>query len=410
MIRLVVTADNHLNRYHAKMPAARLEDRRRMLRRAFRRAVDHAVKIKADFFLQCGDLFDNVDPRNVERSFVAGCLADLRDAGVTALAVGGNHDSPRQSTEHGGFLAADLYARLGGLRLFCEAGGPERQVEYDLFQRDGVTLAIGGLCWDAGSSFGDDPLDGIQFPNPPEGRPDWKLLLMHANVEGHTFPGAFEPVIKRDSIARLDADYLLLGHVHTRTHFEVGGTHVLVPGATERMYLDEFGHDPGFLVLDLDRDGRSRHEWITFNAQPRCRVKVTAHELTPEPAGLRRADQDPNETILERLRAQADQECIATLQMEGVLPREVYGEMDFNLVQEEGAKLFFFFELDTGDLLLQDEFGQTGERGLRLSQVEELQVTGAAMRDEALTSEGRHTVERALQHVMALYNTGEAER
>src|SRR5439155_83095 len=81
---------------------------------------------------------------------------------------------------------------------------------------------------------------------PPEGRADWKLLLMHANVEGHTYPGAFEPVIKRDTIARLDADYLLLGHVHSRTHFLVGGTHVLVPGATERMYFEEFGHDPSF--------------------------------------------------------------------------------------------------------------------------------------------------------------------
>src|SRR5919199_49963 len=238
-IRAVVTADNHLNRYHARMPAARLEERRKVLRRAFRRAVDHAIDIKADFFLQCGDLFDNVDPRNAERSFVAGCLADLRAAGVTTLAVGGNHDVPRQSTEQGGFLAADLYARLGGLRI-----------------------AIGGLCWDASSSFGEDPLEEIDFPDPPEGRADWKLLLMHANVEGHTYPGAFEPVVKRETIARLDADFLLPGHVHARTHFQVGGTHVLVPGATERMYFEEFGHGPGFAVLELGTEGQSRHEWV----------------------------------------------------------------------------------------------------------------------------------------------------
>src|SRR5919202_997862 len=178
-VRAVITADNHLNRYHAKMPAARLEERRRALRRAFRRAVDHAIHIQADFFLQCGDLFDNVDPRNAERSFVAGCLADLRAAGIAALAVGGNHDSPRQSTEQGGFLAADLYARLGGLRLFGESD----RVEFDVFERHGMAVAIGGLCWNAAVSFGEDPLEGIGFPNPEGGRPDWKLLLMHSNVE-----------------------------------------------------------------------------------------------------------------------------------------------------------------------------------------------------------------------------------
>jgi DNA repair exonuclease SbcCD nuclease subunit len=405
-VRAVVTADNHLNRYHARMPASRLEERRRVLRRAFRRAVDRAIAIKADFFLQCGDLFDSVDPRNAERSFVAGCLADLRAAGVVALAIGGNHDSPRQSTEQGGYLAADLYARLGGLRLFSETS----RVEYELFERDGLRVSIGGLGWNATLPFGEDPLAGIEFPNPPEGRPDWKLLMMHGSIEGHTFPGAFEPIIKRDSVAALDADILLLGHVHSRTDFEVGGTRVIVPGATERMYHEEFGHDPGFVVLELDRGRRWRHEWVTFAAQPRCRVRVTAHELTAEPDGLRPPDQSPTHVILERLEAHADPQCIATLCLEGVLPREVYGQLDLLRVQEVGAAAFFFFEIDTSQLRLQDEFGQTSERGIRLSQVEELQVTAAAMRDAAQSAEERRVIELALQQILAQYHYGDAPR
>lgn len=233
---------------------------------------------------------------------------------------------------------------------------------------------------------------------------------MHSNVEGHTFPGAFEPIIKRETIARLDADYLLLGHVHARTHFQVGGTHVLVPGATERMHFEEFAHDPGFLVLELGPDGQSKHDWVTFSAQQRCQLRITAHELSPEPFGLRPPDQDPTELVLERVRAQADEGCIATLSLEGVLPREVYRVLDLNVVQEEGARLFFFFEIDTSQLQLQDEFGQTGERGVRLSQVDELQVTAAAMRDAAQSVEERRTIERALQHVMAHYAYGDTAR
>ncbi|HEX2035711.1 MAG TPA: metallophosphoesterase [Chloroflexota bacterium] len=405
-VRAIVTADNHLNRYHAKMPVARLEERRRVLRRAFRRAVDAALELKADFFLQCGDLFDNVDPRNAERSFVAACLADLREAGVAALAVGGNHDTPRQTTEHGGLLAVDPYARLGGLRLFSAT----HEIEYEWFERHGLTVAIGGLCWDAQMVGGDDPLQDLAFPDGPQGRADWKLLLMHSSLEGHTFPGAFEPVIKRERIARLDVDYLLVGHVHARTHFEVGGTHVIVPGATERMYYEEFAHDPGFVVLELDGGGRSRHEWRTFPAQPRCRLKVTGHELTPQPFGLRPPELDPTEVILARLEEQADGDCLAALHLEGVLTREVYSALDLNRVQEAGAALFFFFEIDTSQLELQDEFGDQGGRGVRLSQVEELEWTAAAMRDAAQSVEERRVVELALQHILAEYRRGDAPR
>lgn len=403
-VRAVVTADNHLNRYHAKMPVVRLEDRRRVLRRAFRRAVDAALDVRADFFLQCGDLFDTIDPRNAERSFVAGCLADLRAAGIVALAVGGNHDSPRQTTDHGGFLAADLYARLGGLRLFTKA----ESIEYEVFARGGLKVAIGGLCWNAAAVYGEDPLASIAFPDPPDGRPDWKVLLMHSSLEGHTFANAAEPVIKRDSIARLDADYLLVGHVHSRTHFEVGGTRVLVPGATERMFYDEFRHDPGFLVLELDAGGRASHEWITFPAQPRRRLKVTAHELTARPEGLRPREQSPSDVLVARIQETADEQCITALHLEGSLPREEYSALDFAQVQAAGVAANFFFEIDTSQLELRDERGESGERGIRLSQTEELEFTAAAMRDAAQSAEEKQTVDLALQQILDYYRQGEA--
>ena len=403
-VTLVVTADNHLNRYHAKMPVTRLEERRRWLRRAFRRAVDGAIERRADFFLQCGDLFDTVDPRNAERSFVATCLADLRTAGIPALAVGGNHDSPRQSTEHGGYLAADLYARLGGLRLFSE----HDKIEYDVFERGGLSLAIGGLCWDARSAYGDDPLAGKAFENPEGGRPSWKILLAHASLEGHTFPGSFEPVISRDSIASLDADLLLAGHVHARTYFEVGGTHVLVPGATERMYLDEFGHDPGYLVIELREGGQFTHQWVTFPAQPRCRVTVTGHELTPQPYGLRPPEIDPTDALIQRIEDQGNPECITTLVLEGRVPREVYAQLDLTKVQEAGAAVSFFFDIDTTMLEPENELGQGSSRGIRLSQAEELQETAVQLREAAVSDQERRLVELGLSRVLSYYHQGSA--
>jgi DNA repair protein SbcD/Mre11 len=401
-VKLVVTADNHLGRYHAKMPVTRLDERRAWLRRAFRRVVDAAIEQRADFFLQCGDLFDTVDPRNSERLFVAGCLSDLREAGVVALAVGGNHDTPRQSTDHGGYLAAHLYERLGGLRLFDDT----HEISFETFERDGLRLAIGGLCWDARSSYGQDPLEGKPFPDPPEGRPDWKILLTHASLEGHTFPGSFEPIISRDSIAQLDAHLLLVGHVHARNHFEVGGTHVLVPGATERMYHDEFGHDPGFLTIELQAGGKFAHRWITHPAQPRCRIGVTGHEISPMPNGLRSPEESATDVLLRRIREQKNLDCITTLVLEGRVPREVFGELDLARVQEVGAENSFFFEVDTTLLEPENELGEGSRRGIRLSQVEELEETAVQLREAAVSDRERRLVELGLQMALAHYQSG----
>lgn len=406
MVKLVVTADNHLSRYYAKMTVPRLEERRRTLRRAFRRAVDYAVARRADFFLQAGDLFDTVDPRNAERQFVADCLAELRDAGVVALAVGGNHDTPRQTTEHGGYSAAGVYDRLGGLRLFSRPDA----IEYALFERAGQRIAIGGLSWDPLRGYGEDPLDGLQFEDPPDGRPEWKLLLLHGSLEGHVFPGAAEPIFRRESLARVDADCFLIGHVHARTHFAIEGRHVIVPGATERMVHDEFPHDPGFVVVELHRGHELRHTWVTHPAQPRARVHVSAAELIPEPRGLRPAGETAAQVLLRRVEEASHLESITVLALGGPpdqpdsLPREVYVELDLPVVQERGGELNFCFEIDTSGLRLEDEFGQTATRGLRLSQVEEIEAAVAALRAEAQTERDLEVLARARGLILAYYD------
>ena len=56
------------------------------------------------------------------------------------------------------------------------------------------------------------------------------------------------------------------------------------------------------------------------------------------------------------------------------------------------------------------EFGETGERGVRLSQVEELQVTAALLREAAQSAEERRVVEAALQRILSEYSTGDAPR
>src|SRR5215210_4505053 len=142
-LRIVLTADNHLGRHYDRLPPRQLEARRAWLRRGWEAAVACALEQRAHLFLQAGDLFDTPDPRNAERVAVARALARLDAAGVGCYAIGGNHDTPRQRTDHGGAAPQEVYADLGRLELLTDRGAIATRV------RDvgGRRVAIGGLSW-----------------------------------------------------------------------------------------------------------------------------------------------------------------------------------------------------------------------------------------------------------------------
>src|SRR3954464_14114707 len=58
-------------------------------------AVQHAVRVRASFFLVAGDLFDKRDISAATLSLARRALTPLRDAGIPAYAIEGNHDRAR---------------------------------------------------------------------------------------------------------------------------------------------------------------------------------------------------------------------------------------------------------------------------------------------------------------------------
>ncbi|MFQ5596016.1 MAG: DNA repair exonuclease, partial [Anaerolineae bacterium] len=71
MVHIVFTADNHLNKYYAKMSPDQLAQRRQRLREAWAQTVDYAVRERAHIYLHGGDLFDSPNPRTSELVWVA---------------------------------------------------------------------------------------------------------------------------------------------------------------------------------------------------------------------------------------------------------------------------------------------------------------------------------------------------
>ncbi len=424
-----MTADNHLGRYYDRMFSHRLEERRSWLRRGFSRAVEYALETRAHFFLQAGDLFDSPEPRNLERQFVAEALARLRAAGVRCLGIGGNHDTPRSRRGLAAATPQATYARLGGLRLLGEyglagsggshvnggdAGGvdmPEcmpalhtcgtftsatrcdmdSPLDSEIFDIEGVRVAVGGMAPDPTLPAGSDPLEGVSWQ--PEA--DIALLMLHGSLEGHVYPGAPEPIVQRQTVERLQSvDCLLVGHVHSYAAFRWGERTVVVPGATEQMTFAEQDGRPGFAYVELEPGRVVDLRQVPVECQPRRQLEIATAEL---------AGADPAEALKARLDDLCERDAMVRVALKGPISRQRYHDLKLREVAEHGAARSFFFDLDTTGLYVEDEQGPGVAGGVRLSQREEL-IRFARERWEAATTQAeRRLLEEALRLVLDEY-------
>ena len=77
VVTVVLTADNHLGYVGFGQHPRKREERQQRLRDAFQQATDFAIVQGVDLFIQAGDLFDTTSPDELDRSFVAGRLAQF---------------------------------------------------------------------------------------------------------------------------------------------------------------------------------------------------------------------------------------------------------------------------------------------------------------------------------------------
>ena len=380
MIRIVVTADNHLGRYYGKMNLRQLAERRARLRQAFAETVDFAIRKRAHFFLQCGDLFDRESPPPTELTFVAQQFQKLRDAGIRIYAISGNHDMPTASD---GATPVRIYDALRAARVFSK----RTEIEFDIVQVEGARVAIGGIAPDPRLDARADPLDGVTW-KPPQA--DATLLLLHCGFEGHVPPDFESAVLPKSRVAAMQGiDYIFVGDIHRTSKTTVDQSTVIIPGATERMSFGEIGEKPGFYYAELDdkRAAKLIHEDI--EPQPMCREIVRTTDLP---------DETPTEYVFEQLRAWADAEQMLQLRIEGPLKREVYHRLKFFDVWRLGNELNFYFDLDRAAVTLKSEDANGAGGGEIVSARREIERVAdelAAQRDgdeRALIEEARELV------------------
>jgi DNA repair exonuclease SbcCD nuclease subunit len=386
MVRIVLTSDNHLNAYYAKMPPQLLQKRRKRIRDAWREVVAYACDHDCHMFLQAGDMFDMPDPRTTELVAVAQDFRRLHEAGIPVFCIGGTHDVHRMSST--GVLALRIYHETGHAHVFTSATDPQPVIT----EVDGVRVAVGGLSVSHTFGRGDDPLEGVEYTADA----DFKILLMHYGVEGTIHPDANEPILTTDALQRMGVDLIGVGHVHQHKKIEVGATTIIVPGSTERHTFGEKGIQPGFYYLEVDASGITRLEHIAVIPQMMEEETVRASELDAD---------DPTESLLARVRENSHEDRLLKVRVEGAVTSEVFHKLRLREVYMAGMDQNFHFDLDTRQLhvseahrLAPDEAGSAS-----ISRREEIALVADELLRQADTDERRELLIAARNRVLAQY-------
>lgn len=419
IVRVILTADNHLSAYTPKLSPVKLAERRKRLRAAFRQTVDTAIDRHVHLFIQAGDLFDSVDPRNIDRDFVAAQLMRLQAAGIAIFAVSGNHDTPRQKTEQGGAAPQIVYHRLGRMHFFASSD----RVEPVQVEVAGLKLAVAGLSYHPTIEPGVDPLDHVELaaPDGMMSSTDQGLFILHTAIEGHAFPGEMETFIRRSSLAKLEGfGVIVAGHVHAYDRFAIGDKAVVVCGATERMEFGQSDDKTGFVYLELTRNGLHHAEHVLIKPQPRHVVILRTTELWPSQATQaspmlqdasdmtsinHEAISSPTERILHHIEPYCTGDAMVRLIIDGPLTREQYHALDIQSIWLYGQQRAFSFEIDESGLFLKsDIFLDAIERGERVAPREMMELIAQEFMEQAEAQETRSLWEKTRQRVLDRYD------
>jgi DNA repair protein SbcD/Mre11 len=423
IVRVILTADNHLSAYSPKLSPSKLAERRRRLGMAFKHTVDTAIERQVHLFIQAGDLFDSIDPRNLEREFVAKQLMRLQSAGIRTFGVSGNHDTPRQRTQQGGFAPQSIYHQLGGMHYFTSSD----RLEPVALNISGLQLAIAGLSYHPNIPPGADPLDYVEIVDSDDiiADSDLGILILHTAIEGHAFPGEMETFVRRGSLIRFNGFRVVLaGHVHSYARFSVGDKAVVICGATERMEFGQTEDKIGFVYLELTRNGLRHAEHVPIKPQPRHIITIRSTELWP-PMQADQAVHSDNaitlerettlisevpslsvtERILQKVEPYCTEEAMVRLNLEGPITREQYHALDLRNLWLYGQQRAFSFEVDESGLFLTTDFARERvERGERVAPREMLETIAQEWMEHAETPDGRALLTKTRLRVLDRYD------
>jgi DNA repair protein SbcD/Mre11 len=207
--------------------------------RVFGEAIDKSIAAGVGAVVHSGDLFDVYHPSTRALGAALDGFAKLRDAGIPAVVIAGNHSTPRHRDD------AHVFAVLE--RFGAEAIWEEPR-----------TVRFGGLAVHGIPHHNDAQTLTRQIAEAaPDPGADFNVLALHVGLE-NVPDGAHEassvdldPEVLGDTAT---FDYVALGHLHHRLAISANACWA---GSLERMSFGDRADHKGFVIVDSDRHGQA---------------------------------------------------------------------------------------------------------------------------------------------------------
>jgi DNA repair exonuclease SbcCD nuclease subunit len=241
-MRVAAIGDAHLGRsYYPFTTDAGVNQREFDFERSFEAAVDLALAQRPELVIWLGDVFDH--PRPTYRSFRVAqrALARIRDHGLAAVVISGNHDTPRLPGTGSPYSAlADSFPGM----YFAH------RLAYERFELPGLVVHAVPQMLTVQSA-----LEALDEAARQRSGTATNLLITHPRLTQLQPRHADINEIEVDA-SRLQSDLVLLGHYHTHTRVADG---MWYAGSTDTFsFADEPERPKGIVVLDTD-SGECRH-------------------------------------------------------------------------------------------------------------------------------------------------------
>ncbi len=310
-LRIAHLSDTHLGyrAFYKADPVTGRNQRALDIERAYEIVISDILTRDVDLVIHSGDVFHHTRPAySAMRAFVRQTRR-LEMAGVPALVIAGNHETPRLRTSGSVFSVLEL--ALPEVRFVT--GYDLETVAFEKLNLRVVAIPHGRLA---------DPLPPVVYPE----RGVTNVLVLHGLVPGLALGGRIrEPGEEELTEALLDPefDYIALGHYHQAAHPRRNAWYA---GSTERIGWGDERVEPGYWLVELA--GPGSEPGLT-------RVPIETRPMRTLPAvnGEGLTARELADRVLEELSRLGQPDAIARVELRNT-PRPVHREAEALLRRE----------------------------------------------------------------------------
>lgn len=333
-IHIAHFADTHLgfSGYGKNDPETGRNQRAVDFEQAFARVISDILTRDVDLVIHAGDVFHHTRPSWHTLAHFVKQMRRLEEAGIPAVVIAGNHDTPRLRTS--GSLYSVMQLSLPRVRFMTGYATEEQPFP-------ALDLVVHGV-----------PHGSLINPDPPLILPESgkrNIVVTHGVATGAIMAGSREQgeTELRGNILTEDVDYVAMGHIHLR---QTIGVNKVYSGSTERTSWGDQGATPGYALVTLGAPGQiAQVEFVDTPARPM--------ETLAAVDGADRTARDLADMILDRAGALGKPDAMVRVELLNT-PRPLFRETDAIVRRETGDNAWLIRLTVPGEAL--DPLGREG--------------------------------------------------